>query len=72
VVSPSQSISDVSAVNSLVAFYDIHGLKGEVLFFCSVPETPHETAHNILYKLTDMFEGANCCCLAYEVGSQDV
>jgi hypothetical protein len=29
----SQSISDVSAVNSLVAFYDIHGRKGEVLFF---------------------------------------
>jgi hypothetical protein len=30
----SQSISDVSAINPLVAFYDIHGRKGEVLFFC--------------------------------------
>jgi hypothetical protein len=35
----SQSISDVSAVNPLVAFYDIHGRKGEVLFYCSVPDT---------------------------------
>jgi hypothetical protein len=35
----SQSISDVSAVNPLVAFYDIHGRKGEVLFFCSVLDT---------------------------------
>jgi hypothetical protein len=26
----------VSAVNRLVAFYDIHGRKGEVLFFSSV------------------------------------
>jgi hypothetical protein len=31
-----QSISGVSAVNPLVAFYDIHGRKGEVLFFCTV------------------------------------
>jgi hypothetical protein len=31
-----QSISDVRAVNPLVAFYDIHG-KGEV--FCSDPVT---------------------------------
>jgi hypothetical protein len=30
----SQSISGVSAVNSLVAFYDIHGTSEEVLFFC--------------------------------------
>jgi hypothetical protein len=29
----SQSISDVSAINSLVVFYDIHGGKREVLFF---------------------------------------
>jgi hypothetical protein len=28
-----QSISGVSAVNPLVAFYDIHGGKREVLFF---------------------------------------
>jgi hypothetical protein len=35
----SQSISHVSVVNPLVAFYDIHGRKRGVLFFCSVPET---------------------------------
>jgi hypothetical protein len=28
-----QSISDVSAINLLVAFYDIHGGKREVLFY---------------------------------------
>jgi hypothetical protein len=37
VVSPSQS--GVSAVNSVVAFYDIHRRKGEALFFGSVPDT---------------------------------
>jgi hypothetical protein len=35
----SYSISGVSAINPLVAFYDIHGRKGEVLFFCSIPNT---------------------------------
>jgi hypothetical protein len=34
-----QSISDVSAINPLVAFYDIHGGKREVLFFYFVPDT---------------------------------
>jgi hypothetical protein len=34
-----QSISSVSANNSLVAFYDTHGGKGEVLFFYFVPDT---------------------------------
>jgi hypothetical protein len=34
-----QSISGVSAVNPLVAFYDMHGKKGEVLFFYFVSDT---------------------------------
>jgi hypothetical protein len=34
----SQSISGVSAVNPLVAFYDNHGRKREVLFFCFVSD----------------------------------
>jgi hypothetical protein len=29
----------VNAVNPLVAFYDIHGRKEEVIFFCSLPDT---------------------------------
>jgi hypothetical protein len=43
-----QSISGVSAVNPLVAFYDIHGEKRVVLFFYFVSDatrdsrTPHE------------------------------
>jgi hypothetical protein len=34
-----QSISGVDALNSLVAFYNVHGRKREVLFFCYVPDT---------------------------------
>jgi hypothetical protein len=34
-----QSISGVSTINPLVAFYDIHGGKREVLFFYFVPDT---------------------------------
>jgi hypothetical protein len=30
------------AVNPLVAFYDIHGKKSEVLFFCSHPDTTRD------------------------------
>jgi hypothetical protein len=36
-----QSISGVSAI-SLVAFYDIHGEKRQVLFFYSVPDTTRD------------------------------
>jgi hypothetical protein len=35
----SQSISAVSAVNQLIAFYDLHRRKREVLIFCSVLDT---------------------------------
>jgi hypothetical protein len=34
-----QSISGLNAINPLVAFYDIHGGKIEVLFFYFVPDT---------------------------------
>jgi hypothetical protein len=37
-----QSITGVSAINPLVAFYDIHGGKREVLFFYSVPGTTRD------------------------------
>jgi hypothetical protein len=37
-----QSISDVSAINPLVAFYDIYGEKREVLFFYFVPDTTRD------------------------------
>jgi hypothetical protein len=39
VVSPPPSISDVSAINPLVVFYDTHGRKGEVLFFYFIRDT---------------------------------
>jgi hypothetical protein len=42
----SQSISGANAIDPLVAFYDIHGRKREVLFFYSAPDTTrdyHET-----------------------------
>jgi hypothetical protein len=53
-----QSISGVSAIKTLVAFYDIHGGKREVLFFYLVPDTTrdntihtniHVHAHKCLY-----------------------
>jgi hypothetical protein len=37
-----QSISGVSVINPLVAFYDIHGGKREVLLFYFVPDTTRE------------------------------
>jgi hypothetical protein len=37
-----QSISGVIAINPLVAFYDFHGGKREVLFFYFVPDTTRE------------------------------
>jgi hypothetical protein len=37
-----QSISGVSAINPLVAFYDIHGGKREVLLFYFVPDTKRD------------------------------
>jgi hypothetical protein len=37
-----QSISSVSAINPLVAFYDIRGGKREVLFFYFVPDTTRD------------------------------
>jgi hypothetical protein len=37
-----QSISGVSAINSLVTFYGIYGGKREVLFFYFVPDTTQE------------------------------
>jgi hypothetical protein len=40
-----------SAVNPLVDFYDIHGRKGEVLFYCSVPGT----IRDIFYYLVKPF-----------------
>jgi hypothetical protein len=38
----SQSFSGVSAVNPLVAFYDIHERKREVIFFYFVQDTTRD------------------------------
>jgi hypothetical protein len=57
---PSQSISGVSAVNSLIAFYDIHGRKREVQFFYIVSGTTRDnnnlivTVYKILAVLTTL------------------
>jgi hypothetical protein len=40
-----QPISGGDYINPLVAFYDIHGRKREVLFFCSVSETTRVNLH---------------------------
>jgi hypothetical protein len=43
-----QSISGISAINPLVAFYDIHGGKREVLFFYFVPDTTRDLICSLL------------------------
>jgi hypothetical protein len=47
-----QSISGVSAINPLVAFYDIHGGKREVLFFYFVPDTTRDGCfHHVVIRI---------------------
>jgi hypothetical protein len=45
-----QSISGVSAINPLVAFYDIRGGKREVLIFYFVPDTTRDC----IYRWVDL------------------
>jgi hypothetical protein len=45
-----QSISGVSAINPLDAFYDIHGGKREVIFFYFVPDTTRDNITSIIYN----------------------
>jgi hypothetical protein len=45
-----QSISGVNAINPLVAFYDIHGGKREVLFFYFVPDTTRDVLKYRTFK----------------------
>jgi hypothetical protein len=47
-----QPISSVSAINPLVAFYDIHGGKSEVLFFYFVPDTTREISGHFEIEIT--------------------
>jgi hypothetical protein len=44
-----QSTSGVSAINPLVAFYDNHGGKREVLFFYFVPDTTRDFSNMIIF-----------------------
>jgi hypothetical protein len=44
-----QSISGANTINPLVAFYDIHGGKREVLFFYFVPDTTQDS-NDMYYK----------------------
>jgi hypothetical protein len=53
-----QSISGVSAINPLVAFYDIHRGKREVLFFYNVPDTRRE-----IIIFLDIFNLENKICV---------
>jgi hypothetical protein len=49
-----QSITGVSAINPLVAFYNIHGGKREVLFFNFVLDTTRD------YSIMHDFMGGGC------------
>jgi hypothetical protein len=46
-----QSISGVSVINPIVAFYDIHGGKREVLFFYFIPDTTRDETRIIIGML---------------------
>jgi hypothetical protein len=52
-----QSISGVSAINLLVAFYDIHGGKRVVLFFSFVPDTTRNINTLMIMKMKVAFCG---------------
>jgi hypothetical protein len=49
-----QCISGVSAIDPLVAFYDIHGGKREVLFFYFVPDTTRDIAKSFFISLQNI------------------
>jgi hypothetical protein len=55
-----QAISGGNAINPLVAFYDIHGGKREVLFFYFVPDTPRDKS---LYLNQNLLLGYFICQL---------
>jgi hypothetical protein len=50
-----QSISGVSAINPIVAFYDNHGRKREVLFFYFVPDTIRDFNKNRIVSILKTF-----------------
>jgi hypothetical protein len=60
-----QCISGVRAINPLVAFYDIHGGKREVLFFYFVPDTTRDRTNYILsyWRIVDTFASYTCIYL---------
>jgi hypothetical protein len=43
-----QSISGANAINLIVAYYDIHGRKREVLFFYFVPDTTRDNKSGVI------------------------
>jgi hypothetical protein len=47
----SRSISGVSAINPLVAFYDTHGRKRAILFFYFVLDTTRDYSNEYLILL---------------------
>jgi hypothetical protein len=65
-----QSISGVSAINPLVAFYDIHGGKREVLFFYFVPDTTRNTV--ISYLITSQESENDCFNLHWKLPTKAI
>jgi hypothetical protein len=51
-----QSISGVSAINHLVAFYDIHRVKREVLSFYFVPDTTRDSNNTLTRNVVQSSE----------------
>jgi hypothetical protein len=66
-----QSISGVSAINPLVAFYDIHGGKREVLFFYFVPDTTRDWEENEMIK-NNCYINATVCIKSSKSVQKDI
>jgi hypothetical protein len=56
-----QSISGISVINLLVAFYDIHGRKREVLFFYFFPNATRDSYHYVVIKIRQLFLRPAAC-----------
>jgi hypothetical protein len=57
-----QSFACASAINPLVAFYDIHGGKRDVLFFYFVPKTTRDDLGSLTIFLHSSYLAMKITC----------
>jgi hypothetical protein len=69
-----QSISGGGDVNALVAFYNIHGSKRDVPFFCSIPDTTRDTLALMMprFKVGNTFAGSATINWRFAIMSENI